>query len=109
LDETRVLIGQAVAEPERAARMQALIDELRTELKTYAGVRDVHIRALADANTDYGTSREEMRVLYDAYDEDVRAILEKLAETHLRLKAMATDEEWAVISRPNHRIGGIEG
>ncbi len=50
---------------------------------------------------------EDLQNLYDAYNRDTRAIGMKIAKTHLEMTKLSTPEEWAVISKPKHRIGGF--
>lgn len=107
MDETRAQVTASVADPTKAERMQTLINALEADLEAYAEIRDAHNRALAEANADYDTSREDMQSLYDTFNQDARGMLEKLTGTHLELKALATEAEWAAISGHKHRVGGI--
>jgi len=47
-----------------------------------------------------------MKALYDAFNEDTLTMYRLIAETHMKMKTLATEEEWAFISRPKNRIGG---
>jgi len=99
VDETRTFISEHVADEAKAKQMIALIDKLESDLKAYDENRTAHNEALVKKNADYDTSREDMQNLYDAY--------KKIAQTHLDMQKLATPEEWAVISKPKHRIGGF--
>lgn len=106
-DETRTLISEHVADEAKAKQMIALVDQLENELKAYVEIQDAHNEALHKKNADYYASREDLQNLYDAYNRDTRAIGIKIAQTDLDMKKLATSEEWAVISKPKHRIGGF--
>ena len=106
-DETRTLISEHVADEAKARQMITLVDQLEIDLKAYVESRAFHNEALVKKNADYDSSREDMQNLYDAYNRDTRAILVKITNTHLDMKKLATPEEWAVISKPKHRIGGF--
>jgi hypothetical protein len=106
-DETRTLISEHVADEAKAKKMITLVDQLELDLKAYVESRASHNEALVKKNADYDSSREDMQNLYDAYNRDTRAILVKITHTHLDMKKLATPEEWAVISKPKHRIGGF--
>ncbi len=106
-DETRTFISEHVADEAKARQMIALIDKLEGDLQAYDEIQAAHNEALVKKNADYDVSREDMQNLYDAYNRDTRAILVKIAQTHLDMQKLATPEEWAVISKPKHRIGGF--
>jgi hypothetical protein len=105
-DDTRTLINEHVADEVRARQLIALVDQLEKDLTAYAKVRDAHEEALRKKNADFDASREDMEHMYDIYNTDTRAIGMKIAQTHLAMTKLATPEEWAVISKPKHRIGG---
>jgi outer membrane murein-binding lipoprotein Lpp len=107
VDEVRTLISEHVADEARAKQMIALVDQLENDLMAYVEIRTAHNEALRKKNADYDASREDMQNLYGAYNRDTRAIGMKIAQTHLDMKKLATPEEWAVISKPKHRIGGF--
>jgi hypothetical protein len=106
-DETRTLISEHVADEARAKQMIALVDQLDNDMMAYVESRSSLNEALIKKSADYDASREDMQNLYDTYNRDTRAIAEKIAHTHLDMKKLATPEEWAVISKPKHRIGGF--
>ena len=106
VDETRTLIRENVADEAKAKQMIALVDKLENDLMAYVEIRAAHNEALHKKNADYDASREDLQNLYDAYNRDTRAISMKIAQTDLDMKKLATPEEWAVISKPKHRIGG---
>jgi len=85
----------------------SLIDQLENDLLAYVEIQTAHNEALRKENADYDASSEDMQKLYDAYNRDARAIAMKMAQTHLKMTKSATPEEWAVISKPKHRIGGF--
>jgi len=106
-DETRTLISEHVTDEAKAKQMIALVDQLENELMAYVEIQDAHNEALRMKNADYDASREDLQNLYDAYNRDTRAIGMKIAQTDLDMKKLATPEEWAMISKPKHRIGGF--
>jgi len=106
-DETRTLISEYVTDEAKAKQMIALVDQLENELMAYVEIQNAHNEALRKKNADYDTSREDLQNLYDAYNSDTRAIGMKIAQTDLDMKKLATPEEWAMISKPKHRIGGF--
>ena len=106
-DETRTLIRENVADEAKAKQMIALVDKLENDLMAYVEIRAAHNEALRKKNADYDASREDLQNLYDAYNRDTRAISMKIAQTDLEMKKLSTPEEWAVISKPKHRIGGF--
>jgi len=107
VDETRTLISEHVADEVKAKQMIALVDQLENELMAYVEIQDAHNEALRKKNADYNASREDLQKLYDAYNRDTRAIGMKIAKADLEMKKLSTPEEWAVISKPKHRIGGF--
>lgn len=106
-DETRTLISEHVADEARAKQMIALVDQLENDMMAYGERQAAHNKELVKKNADYDASREDMQNLYDAYNRDAGAIGMKMAQTDLDMKMLATPEEWAVISKPKHRIGGF--
>jgi len=106
-DETRTLISERVADEAKAKQMIALVDQLENDLMTYVEIQAAHNEALRNKNADYDASREDLQNLYDAYNRDTRAIGMKIAQADQNLKKLATPEEWTVISKPKHRIGGF--
>ena len=106
-NETRTLIRENVSDESKAKTLIALVDQLENDLKAYNEKQDAHNEALVKKNADYDASREDFQKLYDAYNRDSRAFVMKIAKTHLDMQKLATFEEWAVISKPKHRIGGF--
>ena len=106
-DETRTLVREHVAHEERAKQIIALVDQLENDLMAHVEIRDDHNEALRKKNADYDASREDLQKLYAAYNRDTRAIGMKIAQTDLEMKKLSTPEEWAVISKLKHRIGGF--
>ena len=106
-DETRMLISENVADAARAKQMIALVDQLENDLMAHVEFRAAHNEVLRKKNADFGTTREDLQNLYDAFNRDTRVMGMKIARTHLEMTKLATPEEWAVISKPKHRIGGF--
>ena len=106
-DETRLLISEHVTDEARAKQMITLIDQLEKDLMAYAEIQAAHNEELRKKNADYDASREDMQNLYEAYNRDTLAIIMKTAQTHLDMAKLATPEEWAMISKLEHRIGGF--
>jgi hypothetical protein len=106
-DETRTLISENVADEAKAKQMIALVDQLENDLMAYVEIQTAHNEALRKKNAHYDASREDMQNLYDAFNRDTRTIGMKIAQTHLEMTKLSTPEEWAVISKPKHRIGGF--
>ncbi len=106
-DGTRTLISEHVTDEAKAKQMIALVDKLENDLMAYVEIQAAHNEALRKKNADYDASREDLQNLYDAYNRDTRAIGMKIAQTDLNMKKLATPEEWAMISKPKHRIGGF--
>jgi hypothetical protein len=105
--DSRALINDVVTDEGRATQMIALVDQLERNLKANDARRIAHEDALVKINADYTVSREVMQAEYDDWNTDTRAILMEIMETHLAMKDLATPEEWAVISKTKHRIGGF--
>ena len=106
-DETRTLIREQVADEAKARQMIVLVDQLEKNLLAYVEVQAAHNKALRAKNADYDASREELQGLYDAFNRDTRALGMQIARTDLAMKKLATPQEWVVISKPKHRIGGF--
>ncbi len=106
-DEIRTLISEHVADETRAKQLIEMVDQLENDLMAYVEIQTAHNDALRRKNADYNATREDMQNLYDAYNRDTRAISMKMINTHLEMTKLATSEEWAVISKPKHRIGGF--
>lgn len=106
-DDTRALIREQVADEGRANQMIALVDQLEKDLMAYVDIQAAHEEVLRVKNADYDTSHAEMQRLYDAYNRDTRGLGMKIMQTDLAMKKLATPAEWAVISKPKHRIGGF--
>ena len=105
-DETRTLISENVVDESRAKQLIEMVDQLENYLMAYVEIQTAHNDALRKKNADYNATREDMQNLYDAYNRDTLAIGMKMINTHLEMAKLATLEEWAVISKPKHRVGG---
>lgn len=105
--ETRLLISEHVTDEARAKQMITLIDQLEKDLMAYAEIQAAHNEKIRMKNADYDALREDMQNLYDAYNSDTLDIIMKTAQTHLDMAKLATPEEWAMISKIEHRIGGF--
>jgi len=87
--------------------MILLVDQLEKDLMAYAEIQAAHNEKIRIKNADYDASQEDMQNLYDAYNSDTLAIIMKTVQTHLDMAKLATPEEWAMISKLEHRIGGF--
>ncbi len=105
-EDTRMLISKHVTDDVRARKLIGIVDRLESDMEAYNEKQIAHNKALVVKNADYDSSQQNMKTLYDAFNRDTEAIYRTIAEAHLDMKALATEEEWAVISKPKDRIGG---
>ena len=107
VDETCMLIEEHVADAAKAKQMIELVDQLERDLAAYREIRADHDKAICVKNADYDATQEDLQKLYDAYNRDMRSIGMKVVKTDLAMKKLSTPEEWALVSKPTHRIGGF--
>jgi hypothetical protein len=106
LDETRELVREHVADPERGTQMIAVVDLVEAEGIAYEAQRKRIDKALMAANADPATTREELEAIYALSNQAYREALKVLVRSHMELGALATAEEWPRISRTENRVGG---
>ena len=105
-DDTRMLISGNVSDEVRAKKLIEIVNKLEKELETYNEKQVAHNKIIVAKNANFDASSNEMKALYDAFNEDTLTMYRLIAETHMKMKTLATEEEWAFISRPKNRIGG---
>ena len=90
----RAGIGEIVADPARAARMLAAVDEIRAaigELDTLVAEEGATLGALL---RDRGSSRAEVDASLSSFNGRREAIARRVLTAHAALKAEATAPEW---------------
>lgn len=107
LNETRTLIKENVSDYAKGKKLIAMVDKLEVDLKAYEEKLGAHNKAIVKKNADYNASRKDLQKLYNALNKDTKAIVMKIMTTHLEMQSLTTPEEWAIISRKKHRIGGL--
>ena len=105
-DETRMLISGNVSDEVRAKKLIEIVNKMENELEAYNEKQVAHNKTIVAKNANFDASSNDMKALYDAFNEEILAMYRSIVETHMKMKALATEEEWSLISRPKNRIGG---
>ena len=101
--DLRAAIAKEVADPDRAAKMSATVDEMERligEAGRFAGKLDAE---LAPMLKDYGVSRERIEAKFEELNAERAVLAERMFEAHLAFKAAATPEEWKKLKKAGER------
>lgn len=102
--DLRAAVAKEVADPERAARMTAAIDDLAAQIDQ-AGAFAVRVNAeLAPMLKDRAATREAIEAKFAELNTDRAVLAERTFSAHLALKAAATPAEWKKLRKVGERV-----
>ena len=92
------LIQATVADPARAERLLALLEERDRLIEETAAMMKQYRRELKSVNADYDSSREIMIEMIDYYNRERAQKLLRFIELIAKMKAATSAEEWKPIA-----------
>ncbi len=92
------LIQATVADPARAERLLALLEERDRLVEETTAMMKQYRRELKSLNADYDSSREIMIEMIDYYNRERAQKLLRFIELVAKMKAATSAEEWQVIA-----------
>lgn len=92
------LIQATVADPARAERLLALLEERDRLIEETAAMMKQYRRELKSVNADYDSSREIMIEMIDYYNRERAQKLLRFIELTAKMKAATSAEEWQAIA-----------
>ena len=92
------LIQATVADPARAERLLALLEERDRLVEETAAMMKQYRRELKSVNADYDSSREIMVEMIDYYNRERARKLLQFIELITKMKAATNAAEWQVIA-----------
>ena len=101
--DLRAAIAKEVADPDRAAKMSATVDEMERligEAGRFAGRLNAEVAPMLK---DYGVSRETIEAKFVELNAERAVLAERMFEAHLALKAAATPGEWKKLKKVEER------
>jgi SMC interacting uncharacterized protein involved in chromosome segregation len=101
--DLRAAIAKEVADPDRAAKMSATVDEMERligEAGRFAGKLNAELTPMLK---DYGVSRETIEAKFEELNAERAVLAERMFEAHLAFKAAATPEEWKKLKKAGER------
>lgn len=102
--DLRAAVAKEVADPERAARMTAAIDDLAAQIGA-AGAYAARVNAeLAPMLKDRAATREAIEAKFAELNTDRAVLAERTFSAHLALKAAATPAEWKKLRKVGERV-----
>jgi len=97
VDETRKGIETVIADPERRAKIQAIVDSYVADAEIITE-EIITLRAdIVEKNRDYDTTREELEALYDELEGQLDRLIEAAAEHGAELRKLCSEDEWEEI------------
>jgi hypothetical protein len=102
--DLRAAVANEVADPDRAARMTAAIDDLAAQIGQ-AGAFAARVSAeLAPMLKDRAVSREAIEAKFAELNAERAVLAERTFSAHLALKAAATPAEWKKLRKVEERV-----
>lgn len=101
--DLRTAIAQEVADPDRAAKMSAAVDELEKQVAGAAAFAARVNAELAPMLKDRAATREAIEARFAELNTDRAVLAEKTFSAHLALKAAATPAEWMKLRKVEER------
>lgn len=101
--DLRAAIGKNVADPERATRMSAAVDDMERliqEAVAFAGKLNAELTPMLK---DYGATREAIEAKFGELNAERAVLAERMFEAHLAFKAAATPAEWKKLRKVEER------
>jgi hypothetical protein len=95
--ETREEIDKVIAEPERRAKLQAIVDSYVAEAERITEeVKAIRLK-IVEKNRDYDTTREELEALYGEIAGKLDQLVAAAAEHSAEMRTLCSKEEWEKI------------
>jgi len=96
----RAGISEVVADPARAAKMLALVDEMEAVITELDQLIADERASLISLLRDYGTPREEIEKSLADFNGQHESIARRFLTAHASLKAEAAPSEWQKLRKP---------
>lgn len=103
IGDLRVAIAKNVADPQRATRMTASVDELEGLIRELGALALRQRDAVAPLLRDYTKSREEVEAKLAEFNEQRNALAKKALDVHAAFKRAATADEWWKLAKTEER------
>ena len=97
--DVRAEISSVITDPDRAAEVLGIVDELETSflaVRTNVQERRAKLRAL---NADYDATKEDFMALYDEARADMKSNGRTITAIHRRLVDSMTADEWDKVNK----------
>ena len=101
--DLRTAIARNVADPDRAAKMSSIVDEMEKLIRdagSFAGRVSAEVVPMLK---DYGASRETIEAKFAELNVERASLAEKMFAAHLAFKAASTREEWKKLKKIEER------
>jgi len=95
--DTKQGIETVIAEPERRAQMQAIVDAYIAEAEAITEEVKTLRADIVEKNRDYDTTRQELQALYDEIEGKLDRLVAIAAEHGAELRSLCSEEEWEEI------------
>ena len=95
--ETRQGIEAVIAEPERRAEMQAIVDAYIAEAEAITEEVKILRAEIVEKNRDYDTTRGELQAVYDEIEGKLDRLVATAAEHAAQLRSLCSEKEWEEI------------
>lgn len=97
VDETREGIETVIADPERRAKMQVIVDGYVAEAEEIIAEVKALRAEIVEKNRDYDTTREELQALYDEIEGRLDRLVAVAAEYAAEMRQRCSEDEWEEI------------
>ena len=98
IKEVNALVDKTVQDPEKAKRVQAIVEEIVGEVKqSYQQNREFH-RKLYELNANYEAKPEEFTKILDELNNSRMRSASKILGMRYRMKEVLTAQEWKALS-----------
>lgn len=92
------LVLQVVKDPERAGKINVLLQQLDAQLKSRRQLSNIERQELLRLNAEYSSTPEQFQALIESSRESRMKSRALILDTYSQVKALTTPQEWEAIS-----------
>lgn len=99
-ESLRAKITEVVADPERASKMLAAVDDIEATVGELDALLEAEHTELSALLRDSGSSRQAVDASLARFNDQREALAHRILAAHVSLKAAASPSEWKALHKP---------
>lgn len=98
MQEKISLIEDHITDPERKAKLLAVVDEMGDAMQEFHLAYDQYFEQIHELQMDYDATNDQFEKVFNTFNPEYEKMLRIAVAKRMELKKLTTEEEWQLIS-----------